>query len=75
MISGPSLQITIEPAKIYGLKLGSESTERMFEVLYLDERVRVVQFLPSNLSKSSEPVLFVLRRLGKVHSITQVSYL
>ena len=73
MTSELSLQITLEPARIYGIKLGPESTERTFEVLYLDERVRVVQFLPSKSGKSSEPVLFVLRRLGSVHTPTQVT--
>lgn len=67
-----SLQITLEPARIYGIKLGPESTERTFEVFYLDERVRIVQFLPSSPGKSSEPVLFVLRRLGAVHAPKQV---
>lgn len=67
-----SMQITLEPARIYGIKLGPESTERTFEVLYLDERVRVVQFLPSSPAKGSEPVLFVLRRLGAVHAPKQV---
>ena len=68
-----SWQITLQPAKLYGLKLGPESTERTFEVLYLDERVRVVKFLPDESSQNSEPVLFVLRRLSKVHANTEVS--
>ena len=67
-----SLQITVEAAKIFGVKLGPERAERNFEVLYLDERVRIVQFLPNNPEQSSEPVLFVLRRLD---SVTQVSHL
>lgn len=66
------MQITVEPATIYGIKLGPESAERTFEVLYLDERVRIVQFLPSDLAQSSDPVLFVLRRLSAVHSTIQV---
>ena len=64
----------MEPAKLHGLRLGPESTERTFEVLYLDRRVRVVEFLPDKSAKSSEPVLFVLRRLSKVHANTQVSW-
>lgn len=66
------MQITVEAAKIFGVKLGPERAERNFEVLYLDERVRIVQFLPSDSQQSSEPVLFVLRRLD---SVTQVSQL
>lgn len=70
-LTGNTYKITLEPARIYGIKLGPESTERTFEVLYLDERVRVVQFLPSSPAKGSEPVLFVLRRLGAVHAPKQ----
>lgn len=66
------LQITVAAAQILGVQLGPERAERTFEVLYLDERVRIVQFLPHDPEKSSEPVLFVLRRLG---STTQVSQL
>ena len=63
------VQLTLQPAKIFGIQLGpSKSIERVFDVLYLDEKVRVVEFLPdqSPNSNSSEPVLFVLRRLSNV---------
>ena len=64
-----SLQITVEAAKIFGVKLGPERAERKFEVLYLDERVRIVQFLPNDPEQSSEPVLFVLRRLDSATKV------
>jgi hypothetical protein len=63
------MQLILQPAKIFGIQLGpSKSIERVFDVLYLDEKVRVVEFLPdqSPNSNSSEPVLFVLRRLSDV---------
>jgi len=72
------MQLILQPAKIFGIQLGpSKSIERVFDVLYLDEKVRVVEFLPdqSPNSNSSEPVLFVLRRLSNVQhpqSSTQV---
>lgn len=62
-------QLTLQPAKIFGIQLGpSKSVERVFDVLYLDEKVRVVEFLPdqSPNSNTPEPVLFVLRRLSDV---------
>ena len=68
----PSLQITVQAARIFGVKLGPERAERKFEVLYLDERVRVVQFLPSDSQQRSEPVLFVLRRLDYVTQVSQL---
>ncbi len=73
------MQLILQPAKIFGIQLGpSKSIERVFDVLYLDEKVRVVEFLPdqSPNSNSSEPVLFVLRRLSNVqqpHASTQVT--
>lgn len=69
MLSGTKYKLTLQPAKIFGIQLGpSKSIERVFDVLYLDEKVRVVEFLPdqSPNSNSSEPVLFVLRRLSNV---------
>ncbi|DBA81650.1 TPA: hypothetical protein ACH3X1_007403 [Trebouxia sp. C0004] len=68
-LSGTMYKLTLQPAKIFGVQLGpSKSIERVFDVLYLDEKVRVVEFLPdqSPNSNSSEPVLFVLRRLSNV---------
>ncbi|KAA6417469.1 MAG: hypothetical protein FRX49_12548 [Trebouxia sp. A1-2] len=68
-LSGTKYKLTLQPAKIFGIQLGpSKSIERVFDVLYLDEKVRVVEFLPdqSPNSNSSEPVLFVLRRLSDV---------
>ncbi|KAL0051506.1 hypothetical protein WJX82_008830 [Trebouxia sp. C0006] len=68
-LSGTKYKLILQPAKIFGIQLGpSKSIERVFDVLYLDEKVRVVEFLPdqSPNSNSSEPVLFVLRRLSNV---------
>ena len=67
-----SLQITVEAAKVFGMKLGPERAERKFEVLYLDERVRIVRFLPNDPEQSSEPVLFVLRRLDYATKVRQL---
>lgn len=44
-----------------GVSQQSEAVQRKFEVLYLDERVRVVRFLPETDSES-EPQLFVFER-------------
>lgn len=46
-----------------GLKQQSEAVRRTFEVLYLDERVRVVRFLPDRNSDSL-PQLFIFEREG-----------
>ena len=43
------------------LEDGGREVERMFEVLYLDERLRVARFLPE---EGREPQLFVFRRAG-----------
>lgn len=45
-----------------GLSQQSEAVQRLFEVLYLDERVRVVRFLPDRDS-ISQPQLFVFERI------------
>ena len=63
------MQLTLQPAKIYGIQLGpSREIERLFDVLYLDDKVRVVEFLPDGSpdSNSTQPVLFVMRRLSEV---------
>ena len=63
------MQLTLQPAKIYGIQLGpSREIERLFDVLYLDDKVRVVEFLPDQSpdSNSTDPVLFVMRRLSQV---------
>ena len=44
-----------------GLSQQSEAVQRKFEVLYLDERVRVVRFLP-DADSDSQPQLFVFER-------------
>ena len=75
-----NVQLTLQPAKIYGVQIGpSRRIERLFNVLYLDEKVRVVEFLPNESpdSNSTVPVLFVMRRLSKVprhQADTQVSF-
>ena len=63
------VQLILQPAKIFGIQIGpSRSIERIFDVLYLDETVRVVEFLPNESpdSNSTDSVLFVMRRLSRV---------
>ena len=43
------------------LEDGGREVERTFEVLYLDERLRVARFQPED---GREPQLFVFRRAG-----------
>ena len=59
-------QVDLEPAALKeagnaGLRQQSEAVERTFEVLYLDERVRIVPFLP-DADSGSQPQLFVFQR-------------
>lgn len=59
-------QVDLEPAALKvagnaGLSQQSEAVQRTFEVLYLDERVRVVRFLP-DADSGSQPQLFVFQR-------------
>lgn len=68
-LSGTKYKLILQPAKIFGIQLGpSRSIERIFDVLYLDETVRVVEFLPNESpgSNSTDSVLFVMRRLSEV---------
>ena len=63
------MQLILQPAKLFGIQVGrSRDVERLFNVLYLDEAVRVVEFVPDKASKgsSNETVLFVLRRLNRL---------
>lgn len=63
------VQLILQPAKIFGIQIGpSRNIERIFDVLYLDETVRVVEFLPNESpnSNSTDSVLFVMRRLSDV---------
>ena len=53
------MQVNFEPAAVNR----GESITRRFEVLFLDERVRVVQFLPEEEDK--DPVLFVFERVAE----------
>ena len=53
------MQVNFEPAAVNR----GESITRRFEVLFLDERVRVVQFLPEE--EDREPVLFVFERVAE----------
>jgi hypothetical protein len=46
-----------------GLTQQSEAVQRLFEVLYLDQRVRVVRFLPDRDSNSQQQ-LFVFERIA-----------
>ncbi len=59
-------QVDLEPAALKvagnaGVTNQGEAVQRMFEVLYLDERVRVVRFLP-DADSGSQPQLFVFQR-------------
>ncbi|CAL8467633.1 g7171 [Coccomyxa elongata] len=65
-LDGNRYVVDLEPAALKvagnaGLSQQSEAVQRKFEVLYLDERVRVVRFLPEADSES-EPQLFVFER-------------
>ncbi len=62
-----TVQVDLEPAALKvaggaGLSQQSEAVQRLFEVLYLDKRARVVRFLPSRDS-GSQPQLFVFERI------------
>ena len=60
------MQLVLQPAKLFGIQLGrSRGIERFFNMVYLDEAVRVVEFVPDKTSKGSsdQTTLFVLRRL------------
>lgn len=52
-------QVDLEPVG----RPGGEPITRRFEVLYLDDRVRVVQFLPEE--EDREPSYFVFERLAE----------
>lgn len=61
------MQVDLEPAALKvagnaGLSQQSEAVQRLFEVIYLDEQVRVVRFLPDRDS-DSQPQLFVFERI------------
>lgn len=48
-------------AQVY-LDVRGEEVTRRFEVLYVDERVRIVEFLSE---KEPEPVIFIFKRVAE----------
>ena len=62
-------QVDLEPASLRvgggaGVNQPGEAVQRTFEVLYLDERARVVRFLPE-AGSDSQPQLFVFERIAE----------
>lgn len=66
-LSASSFKLILKPSKIFGIQVGPDRRiERFFNVLYLDEKVRVVKFVPDQSKGQRNTVLFVLKRLSAV---------
>ena len=58
-MEAPTIKFGSGAEKVQGAK--SYPTQRSFEVLYLDEQLKIIRYLPED--KKTDPVLFVQRRV------------